>query len=684
MSNLRVTLLGGGAFETGAGETVTFPTRKVRALGAYLAFTAGRRQSRDRLAGLLWGDYADSRARASLRSALSRLRSALPESVRAVIDTGAGGVCLRPAMIEVDATLFHAHLAAATTDSLERAVLLYRGPFLDGFDGCDEGFDDWLAATRREFEEGFQQALKRLLDHYVVTGAIDRGIQVALRLVHIDPLQEALHRSLMRLYLYQDRLGAALRQYAACRELLSAELGVEPAAETERLRAECLRQLPATEAGLAANPEVERDTLPERAGVVAAASAFRDRQRGTRGAFPSIAVLAFRGDTHDGPPRHLAEGLAEELAVALGRFREIDVIAPASAFTYREAQVSAEAAGRELGVDFILGGSLRVRPAALRITVRLLNARTSEQVWAERYDCRPDNVFDAQDEMLERIVSSLVSRIERVHLDAARRKRPGAWGAYDLWLRGWDRLKQPDLDAIEEARALFDQAIAADPHYARPYLGKALSHLNEWACYSWNHWFFLKRDALELARTAVRLDDQDNRAHCVLGVARLYSGDYEGARRCFVTALDLNPNDADVLANAACAFALIGDHESATAAGRRALRLAPHHPEWYVIMVGIALFAARHYAEAAELMQTAPEANCSTPAVLAATYAHMGRPELGLHYRDTVHRHYRRMVARGACPSNRSCVQWLLDLDPFRRAEDASHYEDGLRKAGLS
>ena len=137
------------------------------------------------------------------------------------------------------------------------------------------------------------------------------------------------------------------------------------------------------------------------------------------------------------------------------------------------------------------------------------------------------------------------------------------------------------------------------------------------------------------------------------------------------------------MAHAACALALIGDHETAVASGRQALRLAPHHPEWYVVMVGTALFAGRQYEEAITVIGTAPEANCSVSAVLAAAYALNGEPERGVFYRDTVHRHFRRMVARGNYPADRSCVEWLLDLDPFQVPADRAHYEEGLRKAGF-
>jgi tetratricopeptide (TPR) repeat protein len=228
------------------------------------------------------------------------------------------------------------------------------------------------------------------------------------------------------------------------------------------------------------------------------------------------------------------------------------------------------------------------------------------------------------------------------------------------------------------------QRTPRDPHFARAYVGLAMAHLNEWACFSWNHWFFLHQEALELARKAVELDDRDHRAHCILGVAQLYGRDYEGARRQLLRALELNPNDADVLAHAAVAMALIGDHGLAVATGRSALRLAPHHPEWYAAFVGIALFVARLHDEAIATMAPAPEALCNTPAFIAASYAHLGRLEECASHRETVYRHHRRQLARGMFPGDTSCIDWLLAMDPFQLSSDVEHYADGLRKAGFA
>lgn len=124
---------------------------------------------------------------------------------------------------------------------------------------------------------------------------------------------------------------------------------------------------------------------------------------------------------------------------------------------------------------------------------------------------------------------------------------------------------------------------------------------------------------------------------------------------------------------------LWGDKAEAEA-GRSALRLAPYHPEWYAAFVGIALFSARLYEEAIATMTPAPEAICDTPALIAAAYAHRGQPEKGARYWETVYRHHRRQLARGAFPANTDCIDWLLAMNLFRRASDAEHFANGLRK----
>jgi DNA-binding SARP family transcriptional activator/TolB-like protein len=680
MTLLHVRLLGGFECRSAKGDAIVFPTRKVRALFAYLAADQGQPRRREKLAGLLWADRAEAQARADLRKSLSRLRQALPEAARHGLVADGEQVALRPDLIEVDLALFERSAVDGTPETLERAATLYRGPLLEGLADCGEQFDAWLATERRRVDEILQQTLRRLLDHYVVTGAIDRAIQIALRLLAFDPLQESVHRTLIRLYMYQDRVGSALDQYRRCRAVLAEELGIEPSPETERLRAELLKLVPKDgESG----PERESDDVPERPAVLSAAAADRARRRTELTARPSIVVLSFASDAAERTYRHLGDGMAEDIATELGRFRELDVIAPTTALAYRDAAVPPERVGRELGTAYVLEGHFRPQGEELRITVRLVETQSARQLWAERYQSRGADIFDVQDDVVRRIVSTLVVQIEDARLEAARRRRPDDLAAYDLWLRGWSALKRPDLAAIGEARRFFQQAIAADPHFARAYVGLAMAQLNEWACFTWNHWVFPRQEVLDLARKAVELDDRDHRAHCILGMTQLYARDYAAAQRQLLRALELNPNDADVLAHVAAGMALIGEHELAVEAGRSALRLAPHHPEWHATFAGIALFVARSHEEAIATMAPAPEALCNTPAFIAASHAHLGQLEACAGHRETVHRHHRRQLARGMFPGDMSCTDWLLAMDPFQRPADVDHYREGLRKAGF-
>ena len=244
MSTLSLNLFGGFDFRDTSGTSIALPTRKAEAIFTYLAMNLGKDQSREKLAALIWEEKAETQARANLRKTLSRLRQSLPDEAVDCLITGKSRVALSPDTVVVDVAQFEELAAAGTPDCLERAAQIYRATFLDGFLDCSDSFDDWAAIERRRLEELARSVLERLLEHYVITGAIDRGIQVALRLLALDPLEESVHRALIRLYLYQDRIGAAHQQYEACKDLLARELGVEPMPETDTLYAEVLRQLP--------------------------------------------------------------------------------------------------------------------------------------------------------------------------------------------------------------------------------------------------------------------------------------------------------------------------------------------------------------------------------------------------------------------------------------------------------
>ena len=235
MAALRLALLGTFEARLDAGSAVSFGRKKAEALLAYLALHPGQRQPRDKLATLLWGDTSDERARHSLRQALVTLRQALPRAAAASLVEEGDTVGVNLAAVEVDVALFERLTAEGTPEALERAAALYRGDLLEGISVEEPSFEDWLRTERERLRELAVETLAKLLGHQAKIGAIDQAVQTAVRLLGLDPAQEAVHRTLMRLYARQGRRGAALRQYQACIAVLERELGLEPEAETKQL-----------------------------------------------------------------------------------------------------------------------------------------------------------------------------------------------------------------------------------------------------------------------------------------------------------------------------------------------------------------------------------------------------------------------------------------------------------------
>jgi DNA-binding SARP family transcriptional activator len=244
MAVLKVALLGTFEARLGSGAAITFARRKSEALLAYLALHLGQTQARDKLAALLWGEASDERARHSLRQALVTLRRALPGQAAACLVEEGDTIRLDPGAVEVDVALFERLAAEGSPEALERAAALYRGDFLEGIGVDEPPFEEWLRMERERLRELAIEGLAKLLGLLARGGVIDRAVQVAVRLLALDPAQEPVHRTLMRLYAQQGRRGTALRQYQVCVETLERELGVEPEAETRQLYRELLQTQP--------------------------------------------------------------------------------------------------------------------------------------------------------------------------------------------------------------------------------------------------------------------------------------------------------------------------------------------------------------------------------------------------------------------------------------------------------
>jgi DNA-binding SARP family transcriptional activator/tetratricopeptide (TPR) repeat protein len=242
MARLALTLLGGFQARLASGPPLALPTKKIQALLAYLALPAGREHARDKLAALLWGELSQGHARNSLRQALFALRQAVAPVRPACLRVEGATIALTPDAVDVDAATFERLVGERTPEALAQAVELYRGDLLDGITLQEPPFEEWLMGERERLRELAVEALAGLLAFQRAAWAADAALQTGLRLIALDPLQESVHRTLMRLYAQLGRRATALRQYQICVGVLRRELGVEPEADTRRLYEEILQR----------------------------------------------------------------------------------------------------------------------------------------------------------------------------------------------------------------------------------------------------------------------------------------------------------------------------------------------------------------------------------------------------------------------------------------------------------
>jgi DNA-binding SARP family transcriptional activator len=242
LARLGLTLLGDFQARLGAGPSLRLRTRKTQALLAYLALPAGHPHSRDKLAALLWGELPQAQARSRLRQTLFALRRVLAAADPACLEVGSEALVLTAGAVDVDAVSFERLVHAGGPAALAQAVDRYRGDLLEGLAFHGTAFEDWLMPERERLRELAVDALAKLLQHQRAVGAAEAALHTALRLVALDPLQETVHRTLMRLYAELGRRGAALRQYQLCVAVLRRDLGIEPEADTRRLYQDILRR----------------------------------------------------------------------------------------------------------------------------------------------------------------------------------------------------------------------------------------------------------------------------------------------------------------------------------------------------------------------------------------------------------------------------------------------------------
>jgi adenylate cyclase len=390
---------------------------------------------------------------------------------------------------------------------------------------------------------------------------------------------------------------------------------------------------------------------------------------------PSIAVLPFVNMSDDPEQEYFSDGITEEIITALSKVPKLFVIARNSTFTYKGKPVKVQQVGRELGVRYVLEGSVRKAGDRVRITAQLVDATTGHYLWAERYDRDLKNIFVLQDEITKKIITALQIKLTEGEQAGIYAKGTDNLDAYLKTMKAHWLVLQSTKDGVLKARQLAEEAIALDPDYAFAYKTLGTAHgLTVQLGMSKNPRESIKR-AIELFRKAIELDDSLAMAHISLGFWSMYARQYDTAIAEGRRAFELEPNSADVIMGYAGILTFLGEPEEAIPLYKEALRLNPKPPTVYLRFFGIAFRDSGQYEKAIVQAKKAVEQEPNDViawAVLASSYSLAG------------HKEEARAAAKQILRLNpKFSVARYQKISPHRDRAVAKRYCDALRKAGL-
>ncbi len=344
---------------------------------------------------------------------------------------------------------------------------------------------------------------------------------------------------------------------------------------------------------------------------------------------PSIAVLPFINMSGDREQEYFSDGITEDLITALSKLPVLFVIARNSTFTYKGKAVNVQQVGRELGVQYVLEGSVRKAGDEVRIDTQLADATTGANLWAERYDRPLRDIFSVQDSTVQRIVTTLNLELTLVHQGWRFQRHTDNPEAYDDALRALEYLLTPTEDGNLKARQMFEKAIELDPKYASAYADLGFCYLEDWIFQSSNDPRTLDR-ALQLEQQAIALDDSRAAAHRILSEVYLQKKQYEQATAEAERAIALDPNSAASYNDLAQIMDVSGKPAEVIGLEEKAIRLDPRNRDYYLFWEGTAYTLMGRYAEAIPLLKqhlTRYPGDLSSHVTLIIDYIELGHEQ---------------------------------------------------------
>jgi adenylate cyclase len=396
---------------------------------------------------------------------------------------------------------------------------------------------------------------------------------------------------------------------------------------------------------------------------------------------PSIAVLPFANLSGETEQEYFADGMTDDLITDLSKISGLFVIARNSVFTYKDKPMKVQQVAEELGVRYVLEGSVRRAEGRIRINAQLIDATTGGHLWAERYDREYKNIFALQDEIAQRIVSVLSVQLTEGEKAQVASRYTDDLGAYEYYLRGEQTLHSFSISYPEElntALLMYEEAIKRDPKFAKAYVGHALANY-----YVWRVAYVVptrsiieaREQASESVTRALALDGSLPRAYAVLAQLQLADGRYDEAIAAATNAVALDPNNADSYVVQAFILTKAGRHEEAIETMAKAYRLNPKPPPHYDLFLGKIQFANQDYAQAIERLEKGLRGQPRASLFhwyLAPSYAYSGRLDEA-----------KAEVAGilGFVPHEN--LMRLRRIGLYKLERDIEHYVEGFRRAGV-
>jgi DNA-binding SARP family transcriptional activator len=646
----RCQLFGAFVLEGPAGP-VRVRGRRARALIAYLAFAGPAGASRERLSGLLWSDRGEEQARASLRQCLLELRQELADGGLDLLDVGRQQVSLHPGRLTSDMTVLEAAIRDGDNAALASGLRMIDGKELLEDAAVGGLFGDWLARTRAQVDSTLEREVRRVIEGAEASGAWTEVRDLAEAFLLRTPTDEAVAAAAIRADMAMGVTSAAHRRFRALESTLANEFGLRPSAAV----------LGALESGAPADaPAPARAAAPPTAAPIVAAETSR----------PLVIVGAFEAAEGDASAS-LAETLRDEVISGLSRFRDLSVVADPNAVASLDGHAFAEPE-----LVFALGARMRpgLHPA---MTVQLLRLLDRSVVWSETSDV-PEAILEATDVIVGRVVGAIAPSIDLAL--AQPHREPGGGGRYlayaDAARRAWTApTHEIALQAADDLKAL----IADEPDFVLPYLPLAYLYNTDFnytrACSSSPEHY---EEALELAKTAMKLDRRHLHGYVVAAWSYLRMRRWDAALQLFEQALSLNPFNPSRLKEIGFGLLFLDQPDRARELLNRCLLVNPTPDDYYFIDLGLLELVCRNHDRARTYFDLVAQ-----PTIWGVIYQAVNA-ELSGQAMPGASERVRQRIA-GIWPDDRpmtddTAIQWMLQHKPFRSDEARELFVSGARR----